>query len=92
VEQIRNYFPTLKTTYPAISAYYSGSLLKKPIRWSPMAAVYLKSLSDVKFSLDGIAASEDSKLSYIITSMERSEYDALNTISQTRIRYLVPSS
>ena len=54
-----------------------------------MSVPYLKSFSSDRFLLDGFAAEMDSTIYWIAVDLERAEYDALNTISLDRIRYLV---
>jgi hypothetical protein len=50
---------------------------------------YLKSISGEGFVIDGFAPNMDCDLHWIIINIERPEYDALLTISQDKIRYLV---
>jgi hypothetical protein len=89
LDKIKDLYPALKLSYPQISGFYAGSLLKKPIRWSPISMPYLKSISGEGFVIDGFAPNMDCDLHWIIINIERPEYDALLTISQDKIRYLV---
>ena len=89
LDKIKSAYPALQVSFPQISGFYAGTLLKKPLRWSPISMPYLKSINGGGFTVDGFASNRDGTLYWILTNIERPEYDALLTISSSRIRYLV---
>lgn len=89
LQQIMKIYPTLQTTFTQIQGIYAGSLLKLPIRWSPMNVPYLSSINGASITFDGFAANMDCTMYWIAMPVERPAYDAKTTVDSTHIRYLV---
>lgn len=89
LQQVVDYFGTLKASFGQIEGIYAGSLLSLPIRWSPVYAPYVKKVAGNSITIDGFASNMDATIYWIAMPVERPERNALNTISSSRIRYLV---
>ena len=89
LQQIISYYPTLQTSFSPIKRIYAGSLLKPPVRWSPISLPYIKAIKGTAVTVDGFAANFDCTLYWIAVSVERPAYDAQTTVSSSHIRYLV---
>ena len=89
LQQIIDYYPTLKSSFAQIAGIYAGSLLRLPVRWSPVYAPYVKKVTGNAVIIDGFAPNMDSTIYWITMPVERPERDALNTINSSRVRYLV---
>lgn len=89
LQQVMAYYPTLQSTFSEITGIFPGSLLKLPIRWSPINLPYLKAVSGSSVTVDGFAANMDCTLYWIAVPVVRSNYDQGATISSDHIRYLV---
>ena len=89
LQQIISYFPTLQSSFAQIKGIFAGSLLKLPIRWSPMHAPYIAAINSTEVAIAGVASNADCTLYWIAVSLERPAYDAQLSVGTGRIRYLV---
>lgn len=89
LQQIINSYPALQTSFSAIKGIFPGSLVKLPIRWSPINLPYLKEVNGTSITIDGFASNMDCTLYWIAVSIERPAYDQGNTVNSSHIRYLV---
>jgi hypothetical protein len=89
LQQIVNYYPTVKASFSQVKGIFAGSLLKLPIRWSPIYAPYIKKVSGSSITIDGFSPNMDATLYWIATAVERPARDMQNTVSSSRVRYLV---